>query len=244
MYGYANKIFRVTTVEEDDTDILAIKITALEYDPTVYSTSGLIRKGRSKKTGIIYSTINEEIQTSNDRAQGNVLGRLLLANAAAGLLSAAPGLLSNFFKFFTRPKQAVDENGDPIFDENGNPVYTGEIEQVFEPLVNEGVFRPKITITAPSSVYEGQTFDIVCSLPFCPENGSQLPYEITGVTSEDISVPLIGTLTCNNGEATLTVTATRDAVNEGFEVMSIKINDSDCNVKKLNIWFESKTNGN
>lgn len=61
VYGYTAKKFRITKVEEEDTEGLAISITALEYDENVYSTDGLIRKIREKKTGIIPKDNNDII---------------------------------------------------------------------------------------------------------------------------------------------------------------------------------------
>lgn len=64
MYGFTNKKFRVTRIEESDEGdgSLALNITALEYDETVYDDSGLVRGERSKKSGIINSNSNSVIK--------------------------------------------------------------------------------------------------------------------------------------------------------------------------------------
>jgi len=68
-YGYTSKVFRITKMEEDDAEGLVIAITALEYDADVYSTAGLTRKIREKKTGIIPKDANEGL-TASDKIAG------------------------------------------------------------------------------------------------------------------------------------------------------------------------------
>lgn len=67
-YAYTNKVFRITRVEESDDDVLGISITALEYDSDVYSTSGLTREVREKKTGIIPKATNTAIAALDNQA--------------------------------------------------------------------------------------------------------------------------------------------------------------------------------
>jgi hypothetical protein len=52
-FGFTNKIFRIITVSEQDTDGLTVKITALEYDANVYSIADLSRYVRTDENGII-----------------------------------------------------------------------------------------------------------------------------------------------------------------------------------------------
>lgn len=65
-YSYTNKVFRITRVEESDDDVLGISITALEYDANVYSTAGLTREVREKKTGIIPKATNTAVANSEN----------------------------------------------------------------------------------------------------------------------------------------------------------------------------------
>jgi len=64
VYDYTSKLFRITRMVEEDTDDgnIVIGITALEYDADVYSTAGLIRKTRSKKTGIVPKAANNALK--------------------------------------------------------------------------------------------------------------------------------------------------------------------------------------
>jgi hypothetical protein len=64
-YGYISKVFRILKMEEADEEGLVISITALEYDANVYDTTGLIRKERNKKTGIVPKDANEAITSSD-----------------------------------------------------------------------------------------------------------------------------------------------------------------------------------
>lgn len=53
-YGFSSKVFRIISLQDEDTDDgnIVISITALEYDATVYSTAGLIRTLRERNNGI------------------------------------------------------------------------------------------------------------------------------------------------------------------------------------------------
>lgn len=53
-FGFQNKLFRIITITEVASDIaLKMEITALEYDPNVYSTADLFRYTRTDSNGII-----------------------------------------------------------------------------------------------------------------------------------------------------------------------------------------------
>ena len=67
-YGFNNKQFRITRMQEDEQDSLVINITALEYGPSIYSTDGLERTYRSKKTGIIPKALNGVLNASDNEA--------------------------------------------------------------------------------------------------------------------------------------------------------------------------------
>jgi len=60
-YGFTNKTFRVIAIDEIDgpNGELLFGITAIEYDPAVYSTSGLVREERNTETDIKPSVINQ-----------------------------------------------------------------------------------------------------------------------------------------------------------------------------------------
>ena len=55
MYGFTNKVFRILSLKETDTDSGAIMldITAQEYSAAVYSTADLARYTRTNSTGIV-----------------------------------------------------------------------------------------------------------------------------------------------------------------------------------------------
>lgn len=66
--GFSAKQFRLTKVEEDEQNELLLNITALEYDASIYSTAGLIRTYRSKKTGITPKSQNSAASASDYEA--------------------------------------------------------------------------------------------------------------------------------------------------------------------------------
>lgn len=91
VYAYTNKVFRITKVEEDDEEGINLSITALEYDSNVYSTAGLIRTQRSKKTGIVPKGANADI-INNDRLgiafdNSQALSNLLVAYGGTNVLN-------------------------------------------------------------------------------------------------------------------------------------------------------------
>jgi len=70
MYGFTNKVFRITKMTEEDADdgSIQIQITALEYDEGIYNTSGLEYLERNKKTGIIPKSQNTALTESDFNA--------------------------------------------------------------------------------------------------------------------------------------------------------------------------------
>lgn len=68
MYGFSSKPFRITSLDEDDAGDgnINIVIKGVEYSDDVYSDAGLVRKERTKKTGITPKSSND-VLTDNDR---------------------------------------------------------------------------------------------------------------------------------------------------------------------------------
>ena len=91
MYFYTNKIFRVISVEETDGDdgSLLFKITALEYSADVYTTTGLVRKERNKKTGVIPKSTNTALTALDLKANGNLFAQSMGDPASLNLILAA-----------------------------------------------------------------------------------------------------------------------------------------------------------
>ena len=91
VYGYTNKMFRIVRMTEEDGDdgTLYVSITALEYDPDVYSNTGLVREERQKKTGIIPKSQNTALTSLDNQATGqSMIDSLALPAILASLLSA------------------------------------------------------------------------------------------------------------------------------------------------------------
>jgi hypothetical protein len=96
-YGYTNKVFRIVSLQEDDSDegVLSLSIRALEYDADVYSTSGLERDDRFVDNGIITKDKNTATTASDGAAGSNNLTNALLGAGGAALLAT---LLNSFAK--------------------------------------------------------------------------------------------------------------------------------------------------
>jgi hypothetical protein len=208
IYSYTDKLFRILSVEEQDDDDgnLVLSITAFEYDADVYSTTGLTRPARTPVNEIVSQCANEAIQNSEQKATSANLFPLLLANAAASLLNG--GGLSKLFEFITER----------------NPE-TGEITQTVKSKINEGLVIPSnVTITGPNIACEGSSITLTVSVPCCLDNGSKIPYTITGtVSADDINIPLEGELTFTNRQAELPITFVADMITEGTETLILNV---------------------
>jgi hypothetical protein len=75
MYGYTNKMFRIITIiENDDPNAgITLDITALEYDPDVYSSAGLTYTDRTTSTGITPISNNSAVTTQDANAARSLI---------------------------------------------------------------------------------------------------------------------------------------------------------------------------
>jgi hypothetical protein len=86
--------------------------------------------------------------------------------------------------------------------------------------------KRKFTVTGPSQVCEGQTgvaFTFTAPLDCCVTNDYTVPYTITGIQTDDISIPLTGNITFTAGVGTLTMDIDNAADTEGDETMVIQV---------------------
>ena len=102
VYGFTNKLFRITKVSENDEETLSISITALEYSADVYDTAGLTRTERTKKTGIVPKAANTALTSNDNNANANSaadgFNNLLTPAAIATLLALGIGPLFEYLK--------------------------------------------------------------------------------------------------------------------------------------------------
>ena len=228
IYGWTAKLFRVIKVEETDEDVIGITITAQEYDPNIYSTSGLTVNGRSKKTGIQLKEQNPEVQKSNDADIGNQLKRLLIGNVAAGF---ANSLLNKLFNIERDPV-----TGKPTGCSKAENAAANDIDKILS-----ATKKPDLeTITRSAQrICEGESVTITvahtCSSCLTTIPALDYAYTITGISASDINIPLTGNVTVNNGSGTLTFTALDDAITEGFETATLTIGDLSTTVEIYDI---------
>ena len=78
IYGYTNKVFRITKISEEDMDdgSIQLSITALEYDANVYNTGSLIYTERTTATGIVPRSQNTALNTNDNNALVSQLAKL------------------------------------------------------------------------------------------------------------------------------------------------------------------------
>lgn len=141
-YGYSSKVFRIIQIEEDDTQEGSIiySIVALEYDADVYSTAGLERTYRSKKTGIVPKAQNTALTASDNQASlpldltdyaaalglllsfNNLTGRYELSQGSSPVtLQNTSGVVLNWtFNPKYEAKQDVTYTPVDVLDDDGN----------------------------------------------------------------------------------------------------------------------------
>ena len=211
MYGFTNKVFRILSIEEEDSEDGSINlgITALEYDSRVYEFGDLNRFARTPRNGIKQKKSNTALATADDQAYGDNLLRMLL-----------PLGLSELFNL--------------LFSKN--PL-TGKITAKLEPKVNEGVMVNPATVSGDTQKCKGQTATVTASYACCVKDGSKIPYKITGVSSAEIGVPLEGTVTFTNKTGTLAIPITADGVINAPKVMTVSFGgDTGCGSHAVTIY--------
>ena len=86
--------------------------------------------------------------------------------------------------------------------------------------------KRKFTVTGPSTVCEGMTgvaFTFTAPLDCCVTNDFIVPYTITGIQANDISIPLTGDITFTAGIGSITMDIDDTAETEGDETMVIQV---------------------
>lgn len=207
MYGFTNKLFRIIVLEETDEDVIGVQITALEYSVDVYDDTGLVATERSKQTGILLKEQNTTLRTKDDVDTGNQLTRLLAANIGAALLKKLFSRLAGTETF--GPEDQAAEDIDAVLSNAKRPACE--------------------TISAPDYVCEGDTITVTvgftCSNCLFDIPDFDYDYEITGVSSSDVTIPLTGTVTVSGGTGTLSIPTTNIAGGAGSQTLSVTIGD-------------------
>lgn len=210
MYGFSTKAFRVIKIDESDLDgVIGVNITALEYSEDIYDTTGFVSNQRTKKTGIMLKEQNSEIERLEDVDAASQITRLLVGNVALGLVN---NLLN---KLFTKEKKNGKATGKIVPKDKA----AEDLDKVLA-----GAKRPELDpIQGPDSICEGGSVTLTighsCTSCLFDIPDFDYPYTITGVSSNDISVPLTGNVTVSGGVGTLTFTVNTDTNVEGTETL-------------------------
>ena len=176
IYGFTNKKFRIISIQEDDTDVIQVLISAMEYSDDVYSTDGLIYTKRDTKTGIIPKSANSVLATQDNAA---------IASSTLNGIDSDP-LLS------MRLNESLAKSGNAqIFAASSGAIYnnTGPMTIDDSPanmqFIREDTFKPKITglnIFKISWNFEGG----VCNGSRGPAFNEQTDIIKAGVTLRDL----------------------------------------------------------
>jgi hypothetical protein len=103
------------------------------------------------------------------------------------------------------------------------------------PWLNEEFFKkkntPKVALDAPDDICEGETATVnvsVCCSACEDLQGVEVDYEITGVTEDQIDIPLTGTVAVDSGGiGTLVIPTIDDTFDEDVTEMTVKFGDSE-----------------
>lgn len=202
-YGFNEKLFRVISVKEVDTQdgTLLLDITAQEYG-NIWGTP-LARTDANKQNGIIPKNINQCIDLKDKIDLANLVSSILIPAA----LNAGETALRNVF-----------EN-----DGQGNITHSvGTVNECFVPLIT----RLDYSITGPSMVCENEIARIIVQGPqnVFYQTGSSVDYVISGVSPDDIGIPLTGTIPIStSGEGILDIPVTTAGGTENDENMLVVI---------------------
>lgn len=124
--------------------------------------------------------------------------------------------------------------GDEIFVlqlDNGRAA----ISIVISDTVTTADIATYVLSSAVTEVNEGQSFTVNLTTANV-DDGTVLPYTITGVTTADINgQPLTGNFVVSSGSASVTVTTTEDVTTEGDETFSIALNGYPSNTLQVAI---------
>jgi len=104
-YGFTNKLFRILTISEEDSEggAILLSITAYEYDSGVFDTTGLEREVRSATNDILSECANTAVQNSNNAAAAG--------QTANGLALLTPALIATLLNAITRRVNAGSPGG-------------------------------------------------------------------------------------------------------------------------------------
>ena len=215
--GFSAKVFRIIQIVEEDTDEGAIvySITAAEYDVDVYNVTGLAYSYRTKNTGIKSQIVNEEIEASNDIDAGASIGRLLVANAAAGLFNS---LLQGLFGNRTADGNLTEAEAKAAEDAAG---------------LLSGAKKPPLTHSASvTEICEGGSVTITltdeCETCYFTVPDYEYDYEITGIQSADIDIPLTGTVSITGGTGSISFNTSVDG--DAYETLTFTCGENSTDV--------------
>lgn len=189
-YDFTAKVFRITSISEEDGDDnnIVIAITALEYDSNVYDYTGVFREFRQRGNGITVKTLNTKVKDEEDKAISKQLERMLAASVVTGLINAAfsrnplTGVLTQALTNTT--------TGQAAQDAFSNAARANVLKNIKAPSVT--------SISGPTSICENNTLtltiDVDASCACLLDTSTyEFDYTITGtVTAGEIDKALTG----------------------------------------------------
>lgn len=146
IYGFTNKVFRIITLQDEDTDDgqIIISITALEYDPDVYSSSGLTRLVRLRNASIVNKNNNPTLAALDQSGLAKQLANVGVPVYDFVVLGQTAAAVQSAYNTYAGTPTASGGNLIPLG-------FAGD---------------PSAVINVPFSIPEGATvLDITCLTP-------------------------------------------------------------------------------
>lgn len=134
IYGFDHKLFRILSIQEDDTDVIQVTISASEYSADVYDPAGLIYTKRDVKTGIVPKSANSVLAAQDNAAIGN---------AALAGIDSDPVAMNNLLDMLTKAGSSVIFYASSYMITNAPMTASSNIADMYVFL--EETFSPKTT---------------------------------------------------------------------------------------------------
>ena len=177
---------------------------------------------------------------------GNLSGTSMASPQMAGVLAlwlqlnpgSTPAQALNYFKDnaksnriyqtanndtdYTNTRSILGSGNRYLFNKFNSATQLSIGSRFTESETEEVLIKTYLLSTSAANVNEGDTFTITLTTTNI-ENGTVVPYEITGVTSGDIGSPLTGSFTVTNNTATASFTVSSDGQVEGAETFTMTV---------------------
>lgn len=172
-WDFNQKLFRITTIEEDDTDNgeVVVNITAIEYNSEVYNYDGIIRYDRSTSINIPAFSNNVVAKQTQAEDTGTAVGRALDTEVGKNAIAAGGVPIYDSFESSFTPA-AVDSAynaGATVSSVFQTTADLKNLQIVFESPAGEVDYDVYIDEVSESRTYAGN-FPVIADLGYSTDD--------------------------------------------------------------------------